>query len=165
MTTAALYLRVSSDGQAADDRASLPVQEAACRALAERRGFAIVAMETDTESAYVNSASRQGYQRILTLARGGAIKHVVVYQFTRFGRDAAEALYRLKELKQLGVTLHSTMEDLTNSLLTGFLAVMAEDESKRISDRVRPAKRFKTAQGYFQGSRAPLGTVTEKGIA
>lgn len=153
---AALYRRRSKD----DAEGSLPVQAVACEAYAAARGWIVVADEVDLESAFVNGGvSRAGYQRVIELARARAIDHVIVWQFSRFGRDAAESLSRAKELRRLGVTLHSTSEDLDNPLLTGILAVLAEDESRRISQRVAPRKRQLHAAGVHQSSAAPLGTI------
>lgn len=159
-TRAVVYLRRSRD----DGPGSVPVQDEACHAYAASHDLTVIAIEQDMESAYADgSENRAGYQRVIELCRGGAVEHVIVWQLSRFGRDAAESLARMRELKRLGVVLHSTMEDLTNKLLAGLLAVLAEDESDRLSARVRPRKRQLAAQGRFQGSRPPWGTVAEDG--
>lgn len=152
----AIYLRRSKS----DEEGSIPVQDASCRAYAAAQGWLVAAVETDMESAYrAGSEDRAGYQRVIELARAGAIDHVIVWKWSRFGRDAGETLSRHRELGRLGVRLHSPTEDLDNPLLAGVLAVIAENESRELSARVAPAKRRLAAQGKHLGANLPFGTV------
>lgn len=157
----AIYCRVSTDDQAGAGHVSLEVQEARCRSYVASRNGHVVTVETDQESGL--KESRAGYQRILTLARSGGIDAVVVYQASRFGREAAEVLTRAKELRSLNVDLLSTAEDLTSFLMLGIQAVLNEEESRRIVERTMPAKRHKTEQGYWL-AHAPMGTVNDHGV-
>lgn len=157
---AAVYCRVSSAEQAGADHVSLQVQEERCRAFARQQGADVVAVEVDAESGL--KTTRAGYQRILQLARAGDIDAVIVFQASRFGRDAIEVLVRAKELRQLGVALVSTSEDLQSPFMLGLQAVINEEESRRLSARVRPAKRLKASQGYWLG-HAPFGTTNDRG--
>lgn len=156
---AAVYLRRSKS----DEEGSIPVQDASCHAFAAARGWIVVAVETDMESAFAaGSEARPGYVRVLELARAGAIDHVVVWKWSRFGRDAGESLSRFKELRRLGVRLHSSTEDLENPLLAGILAVIAEHESSEMSHRIASVMRHKHAGGRFT-STPPFGTVLVDG--
>lgn len=161
MKRAACYLRVSTTEQGSDQHVSLPVQEARCRAYVEQHGWSLIAVETDMESGL--RPQRPGYNRVLQLAREGHIDVVVVMAASRWGRDAAEVLTRAKELADLKVELASCSEDLSSFLMLGLQAVLNQEESRRLSARIVPAKRFKVSQGYNQ-AHAPFGTVSDKGI-
>lgn len=156
---AAIYIRVSTAAQAGEEHMSLEVQEAECRAYASRKHWNIVATEVDHESG--SRVTRQGYNRVLNLARNGFIDAVIVFRADRFGRDAGEVLVRAKEIRP--VELHSTREDLTSFLMLGITAVFAEDEIRRMLERTMPAKRRKAEAGYWL-AHAPMGTVNDKGI-
>lgn len=161
MKRAAIYCRVSSAEQAGEQHVSLEVQQQRCRAYVAQHGWSLVTVETDTESGL--KATRVGYQRVIELARSGAVDVVVVMAASRFGRKASEVLVRVEELRGLGVELVSTAEDLTSFLMLGIQAVLNEEESRRLSERVGPAKRLKASKGYWLG-HAPFGTVNVKGV-
>jgi len=158
---AAIYVRVSTDEQAGPSHVSLAVQEQRCRAYVADHGWLLVAVERDTESGL--RPDRPGYQRVLKLARDGAIDTVVVFAASRFGRKASEVLVRVEELRALGVELVSTAEDLSSFLMLGIQAVINEEETRRILERTMPAKRAKAQQGYWV-ARAPFGTVNRGGV-
>lgn len=159
---AAIYTRVSTAQQASPGHVSLELQRDRCQAYCAERGWTVVALETDTESGL--RTTRQGYQRILELARSNAIQHVVVLAASRFGRRASEVLARVEELRdECGVELHSTQEDLSSFLMVGITAVINEEQSRTIARLAAPAKRHKAAQGYWLG-HAPFGTVNDAGV-
>lgn len=158
---AAIYLRVSSAAQAGAGHVSLEVQRETCERYCSARGWSVVATDVDTESG--SKITREGYQRVLELARAGAIDAIVIFHSSRFGRDTVEFLQRWKELKTLDVALHSTSEDLSSYVISGIFALLAENEARVLASRVSPAKRHKASQGYWLG-HAPFGTVNDKGI-
>jgi len=158
---AVIYCRVSSAEQAGEAHFSLQVQEQRCRAYVEQHGWILAGMESDADSGL--KTSRPGYQRLLQRARLGEIDAVVVYQASRFGRDSIEVLTRARELRELNIELVSTAEDLSSFLMLGIQAILNEEESRRLSARVGPAKRLRASQGYWLG-HAPFGTVNVKGV-
>lgn len=149
---AAIYLRVSSDAQA--DGASLEVQRLRCENYAQARDWAIVETFTEIESAF--DGERPQFQRMLKEAEAGRFAQIVVFRADRFSRDAADAFPILKRLEKAKVRLHSTLEDMSNWLLSSITFVLAEDESRRISARVRPAKEYRAQQGYYP-NKPPYG--------
>lgn len=153
-TRSVLYLRRSRD----DREGSIPLQDDVCRGFATRKGYQVAETVVDMESAWGDGAAgREGYQRVIAMARAGEIDHVVVWQFSRFGRDMVEAVSRYRELKRLGVTLHSTSETLESEFTVGLFALLAQDESDRISARIRPRKRQLAAGGRHQAAKMPFG--------
>jgi site-specific DNA recombinase len=151
---AALYLRVSTDEQASDGHVSLDVQRLRCQEYAQRHGLLVVAEYVDVESAY--DGRRPRFQQMLQDAEAGRFRHIVVFRADRFSRDVADAFPTLRRLERARVRLHSTLEDLSNWLLSSITFVLAEEESRRISARVRPAKEYRARQGYYP-SKLPYG--------
>lgn len=158
---AAIYLRVSTAAQAGAGHVSIDVQRDACEHYCASRGWSVTAVELDTESGL--KVTRAGYQRIIEMARAGAIDCVVVMAASRFGRKASEVLVRSEELRALGVELHSTAEDLSNFLMLGIQAVINEEESRRLASRAGPARRRRAAEGYWL-AHAPFGTRNNAGV-
>lgn len=158
---AAVYLRVSTVKQAGAGHVSLDVQRERCLAFCAEKGWQVATLETDTESGL--KATRTGYQRILGMARTKQIQHIVVYAASRFGRKASEVLSRIEELREYGVELHSTQEDLSSFLMVGITAVINEEQSRTIARLSVPAKLSRAKDGYWL-AHAPFGTVNEKGI-
>src|SRR5438874_7332586 len=100
------YLRVSTPGQAEEDRESLPAQEAQIRAYCQRMGLMQVATFVDVASG--RRKDRQHYQKMVALVRGGGADAIVVQYLDRFGRDPREILRRVWELQELGVEVLAT---------------------------------------------------------
>lgn len=151
---AAIYLRVSTEEQAGDGHVSLDVQRLRCQEYAQRHGLLVVAEYVDVESAY--DGRRPRFQQMLQDAEAGRFRHIVVFRADRFSRDVADAFPTLRRLERAKVRLHSTLEDLSNWLLSSITFVLAEEESRRISARVRPAKEYRARQGYYP-SKLPYG--------
>jgi len=133
---ATLYIRVSSQDQAADGRYSLPEQERRLRAYCAERGYEIAKIYQDVQSG--RRDDRQAYQEMLSQIRTGGSNIVLVRWLDRFGRNPREILSRIWELQDLGVQVECTDEDIGEELILLVRAAMAGKESERISARVIP---------------------------
>ena len=120
---AALYARVSTAGQAAEDRNSLAAQQAAYASLCAAEGHDPVVTYTDVESG--RRSSRSEYQRMLGDARAGAFDLLVVTFLDRFGRDQWEVMARLGELRTLGVEVVATEEPVQEFIFAALAAYKA----------------------------------------
>lgn len=103
---------------------------------------------------------REGIQQILQLARDGRIDVVAIYDLSRFGRNLAESLNHIKQLRDLGVTVVSTVEKFDDTpegqfLLAQFLA-LAQLYSDQIGRRWKQLMRWRAEHGKSHGA-APLG--------
>lgn len=101
---AAVYYRVSTVGQAAADRQSLPAQHEDAEAWCIAHDLTVVGEFEDHETG--TRPTRAGYQALLALCRKGGVDVIVVREFSRFGRDDWEAMRGLGELMMLGVEVH-----------------------------------------------------------
>lgn len=131
---AGLYARVSTH-----DQQTLPMQLAAMRDYARKRGWTIAVEVKDVGS---GAAVRQKREELLTVARKREIDLVVVWRLDRWGRSLVDLVNTLQELSSLKVGFVSLSEalDLTTPsgrALAGMLAVFAEFERDILRDRVK----------------------------
>lgn len=145
---------MSTEAQAEADRNSLPVQRAEFARFCADRAYIPVAEYTDVESG--RNATRREYQRMLTDVRAGSIDVIVVTFLDRFGRDQWEVMARMGELRSLGVEVQAIQEDAREFIAVALSAWKADQESKRIGERVKKTMHYAVAHGVPMG-RAPYG--------
>jgi putative DNA-invertase from lambdoid prophage Rac len=131
---AGLYARVSTH-----DQHTLPMQLAAMRDHARKRGWDIVVEIKDVGS---GATVRQKREELLTAAKRRDIDLVVVWRLDRWGRSLVDLVNTLQELSSLKVGFVSVSEalDLTTPsgrALAAMLAVFAEFERDILRDRVK----------------------------
>lgn len=131
---AGLYARVSTH-----DQQTLPMQLAAMRDYARKRGWQIAFEVKDVGS---GAALRQKREELLAAARKREIDLVVVWRLDRWGRSLVDLVNTLQELSSLKVGFVSLSEalDLTTPsgrALAGMLAVFAEFERDILRGRVK----------------------------
>jgi DNA invertase Pin-like site-specific DNA recombinase len=159
-TTALIYSRVSRDEQA-DEGVSLPAQVGEARRYNSRQPGWIAGEEfQDIESG--RRDDRADYQRLLLAARGlvleGKRAAVTVASLDRLGRNVAERVRAYEELKALGVTIHSAREGGVVSEFTyNILAAVAQEESRKLSERVRGSWPYFDEHGWHKPGSAPWG--------
>lgn len=161
MSRAALYLRVSKEEQAGEQSVSLDVQRLRATEYCKAHEWAVVAEYQDIESAFATNGDRPGFRQMLKAAHAGNFNHLVVFNASRFSRRASQTLVAVEEMQECGVEVHSTLEDLTNWLMLGLQAILNESESRRLSERIKPALAYKAKQGLWpHGPRNALGVST-----
>jgi DNA invertase Pin-like site-specific DNA recombinase len=152
MKTAALYMRVSTVDQHPE------TQLHDLRALAQQRGFQIVAEYTDRISG--TRARRPGLDDLLRDARRGRFQVVVVWASDRIARSVRHFLEVLDELNHLRVEFVSFRENLDTGGPLGravviIIGAIAELERNLIIERVRAGMRRAKLEGRHIG-RKPL---------
>lgn len=90
MPRAALYLRVSSQGQA-DREIPIAGQETACREYCGRNDMEVVAVYRD-EGISGRTDQRPGFQQMVADASQGRFDAIVVWEVSRLSRVAEHAL-------------------------------------------------------------------------
>jgi site-specific DNA recombinase len=96
-----IYLRKSSNNQG---DLSLPAQERIIRAvLVEPSGQPVYRVYRDVLSG--TRPDRTDYQQMLADARAGKLTAIYFHKVNRFGRDSAEGLAAINELRRLGVAI------------------------------------------------------------
>ena len=136
-TRAAIYLRVSTDGQTTDN------QRRVLEEVAERRGWSVV----DTyEDAGISGAKgrdkRPGFDAALKAAVRRRYDVLMVWSIDRMGRSTATVATALAELETAGVSIYADKESMDATTPHGkamlqMAAVFAELERGMIVERVK----------------------------
>ncbi len=158
---AAIYLRVSTGRQAEHDL-SIPDQKAQTEAWVAQRGWSIVA-EYVEPGASATDDKRPQFQRMIERACDGenAFDVIVVHSFSRFFRDAFGLEFYLRKLAKHGVKLVSITQELGDDpaqvMMRQVIALFDEYQSKENAKHVLRSMKENTRQGFWNGSRPPLG--------
>jgi DNA invertase Pin-like site-specific DNA recombinase len=152
MKTVAIYMRVSTIDQHPE------TQLHDLRAMAQQRGFNIVAEYTDRISG--TKAKRPGLDDLLRDARRGRFQVVLVWACDRIARSVRHFLEVLDELNHLEVEFVSFRENLDTGGPLGravviIIGAIAELERNLIIERVRAGMRRARLEGRHIG-RKPL---------
>jgi site-specific DNA recombinase len=163
---AVLYVRVSAlMGRGGDDFHSPDLQAAALRRHIASLGLREVGVVDDIDVSG-RSFSREGLDRIVVMVEAGQVDAVAVYDLSRLGRNAGEALRFIRFLREHRVSIISTVEKIDDSpegqfILTQFLA-LAELYSNQIGRRWAEVIAHRARQGHHH-SGVPMGYRRENG--
>jgi DNA invertase Pin-like site-specific DNA recombinase len=133
---AALYLRVSTDGQSVEN------QRPILGAVAERRGWPVVATYEDAGiSGGKGRDSRPGFDAMLNDATRRRFDVLLFWSIDRLGRSTAMVATALAELEAAGVAIYADKEAVDATTAHGramlqMAAVFAELERAMIRERV-----------------------------
>src|ERR671931_1568927 len=161
LVTALIYTRVSSDEQAREGL-SLDAQLADCRRYAAGLGWVLGSEHQDVLKG--TRDDRPQYQALLSEVRRlraeGRAVAVVVATLDRFGRKLLERVRSREELKALGVPTHSVRDGgEVSDLVANILASVAQEEVRRLGERVSASWRHIMGQGWYRVGGCPWGYV------
>ncbi len=148
---AALYLRVSTDGQTTDN------QRLALEGVAAQRGWAVIATYADNGiSGAKGRAKRPGLDKLLRDATKAKFDVVMVWALDRLGRSLADLIDTLRSLEGANVDLflHQQAIDTTTPAGRMFFHVtgaFAEFERDMIRSRVNAGLARARARGVTLG--------------
>jgi DNA invertase Pin-like site-specific DNA recombinase len=152
---AALYVRASTNEQQTDNQ--LPALED----YAERRGFEVVRIYSENETAW-KAGHQAELAKLLEDARKGRFEVVLVWALDRLSREGALAILSLVDkLKKYGAKVISYQESWTEApgeladilyAITGWVAKM---ESQRRSERTKAGLERARREGKPIGKRGP----------
>ena len=160
-TRVTAYVRVTTDGQAAEDRMGKPVQEKAIRAYARQHGLRIVSWHYDDGVSGSNGLDTQeGLPLALAEVRDGTVKGIIVYRLDRLARDLIIQETLLAEIKRMGGTPFTTSgaeadfldddpNDPSRKLIRQVLGSVNEYERSMIALRLRSGRKLKAERGGF----------------
>jgi len=168
MTNAVGYIRVSTDGQAGDDRFGIDVQREQILKYAHENGFEIMEWFIDEGVSGVKE-SRPALDCILYGdVENPPIENVIVAKSDRVARDIKLYFYYKQLLYQKDIELVSVSEDFGEmgafaGILEAFVMFAAEQERANITRRTGAGRAIKAAKGGYSGGQAPYGyTVRNK---
>lgn len=154
MTTAAGYVRVSSDEQA-EEGFSLAAQERAIRLYCELHGLTLGNVYIDDGYSGTNG-ERPALKRLLENAQAGVFKTVIVHKFDRWARNTELLLHTIRRLTEKSIAFVSISEQVDCSTPAGkmmltIIASTAQFHSDNLSVEVRKGILEKVQQGYWHG--------------
>ena len=158
---AALYLRVSTGRQAAND-VSIPSQRNLTTKFCGSQGWDVTA-EFIEPGASATDDRRPVFQRMLEEARSADRRFnvIVVHAYSRFFRDGATMELTIRSLRKLGVDVVSmtqpTGDDPSQQLMRQIVGLFDEYTSRENGRNVTRAMRESAKQGFWNGSTPPLG--------
>jgi site-specific DNA recombinase len=167
---AAIYLRVSTPGQATKDKASLPEQEKQAMELIERNGWIFVESYKDEGKSGTKAEGRDAYLKLKEDARLNKFNLIVVWDFDRFGRNTGEMIMARDELRRYGVQITSvncpieidspknlSLEmSFDKEILTTIQAIVAKEENRKRVKRMMLGKIDNARKGLIP-CRVPYG--------
>jgi DNA invertase Pin-like site-specific DNA recombinase len=160
---AAIYLRVSTDGQTVEN------QRRELRAAAERHGWNVVEEFSDEGiSGAKGRDKRPGLDRLMRTVARREIDIVAAWSVDRLGRSLQDLVGLLGELRAKGVDLYLHQQGLDTSTpagkaMFGMLGVFAEFERALVQERVRAGLQRAKAQGKRLG-RPPVAPDIEAAV-
>ena len=148
---AALYVRVSTDGQ------TLENQTRELRQIAERRGWQVVETFSDAVSGAKGRDKRPGLDRMLKAACRREFDIVMAWSIDRLGRSLIDLLHTVQNLEAYGVDLYLDQQAIDTTTPAGKLmfqitGAFAEFERSMIQQRVKLGLKRAVAQGKQLGS-------------
>src|SRR5688500_2796475 len=157
---AAIYCRVSTAKQAADDKVSMEDQQARCEAVCAARGWEITGLY-DEGDASAGTAQRGEFQRLIADAKAGKFDVIVCREVSRLSR-VAQARHAIESLMvDWGLSVcnarsgmvYSESEGLGAGLIWTLEARLAEAELAEKSFRTTMGKNGKAALGQYPSGR------------
>ena len=160
---AAAYLRVSSKGQAQDDRDGFPRQQAAVEAYAQAKGM-LLAGEWRDAATGTDWEHREGLADLLAACERDGIAIVLVERADRLARDLMVSEVLLAEFRRLGVQVLAADSgidltvadgDPTRVLIRQVLGAVAQFEKSALVAKLRLAReRRRRETGRCEGRHA-----------
>lgn len=151
----AAYCRVSTDG---DDQAnSFESQQRYFRAyIAQQPHWELAGIFADEGLSGTSTKKRLAFQRMIACARAGTLDLIVTKEISRFARNTLDSIYYTRELKRLGIGVLFLNDNLYTldgdaELRLAILASIAQEESRRTSERVKWGQRRRMEQGVVFG--------------
>jgi site-specific DNA recombinase len=154
-----IYIRVSSQGQ--EDNASLATQEARCRAYAEERGYAVLALFSDVHTG-AQYRERPGLSALREQVRTRSVDVVLAFAVDRLSRNQAHLAILAEEVEDHGARLEFVTEEFEDSAVGRFIrsakSFAAEVEREKLSERTVRGRIARVQSGkLIPGARPPYG--------
>jgi len=162
VTTAALYIRVSTGRQAEKDL-SLPDQERQLRAYCQKNGWAVAARVYVEPGASARDDKRPVFQEMVADAMSKAHPFDIILTLTtsRFFRDATQARIYKKRLAKHNVRVvaahQETADDPMGGFVEGIFELIDQYESDMNGFHTLRAMKENARKGYVNGSTPRYG--------
>ncbi|MCH7229596.1 recombinase family protein [Glycomyces sp. L485] len=161
MTISGIYVRISQDRGGAG--LGVARQEEDCRALCERKGWAVAEVYVDNDTSAYSGAPRPAWQRLIADSEAGAVDAVVCWHVDRLTRTPRELEDVIDLADRLGLQLGTVAGDIdlatpTGRMVARMLGAAARHESEHKAERQRREHQQRAEAGKFSGGgHRPFG--------
>lgn len=105
---------------------------------------------------------RPAFLRMLEDARAGKFDLIVTREVCRFARNTVDTLVTTRELKNIGVEVYFVEDNIwtmdgDGELRLTIMATLAQEESRKVSERVKAGQHISRTQGVIYGNGNILG--------
>ncbi|TGX96585.1 recombinase family protein [Hominisplanchenecus murintestinalis] len=105
---------------------------------------------------------RPAFLRMLEDARAGKFDLIVTREVCRFARNTVDTLVTTRELKNLGIEVYFVEDNIwtmdgDGELRLTIMATLAQEESRKVSERVRAGQKISRENGVLYGNGNIIG--------
>ncbi|MDR0696495.1 MAG: recombinase family protein [Christensenellaceae bacterium] len=158
---AVCYYRYSSSQQTEQ---SIEGQQKVCQDYAARNDLEIINEYIDRAQTGTND-KRPAFQKMIADASNEEFQAILVYKFDRFARNRYDSVLYKKLLKDIGISVISCMENVSNDeggqTVEAIYEVMAEWYSIDLSKKSIRGKVINAQKGLHNGEKLPIGYMTQ----
>lgn len=161
MRKVAIYGRVSTEHEA--QLAAFENQQAWYEGIIKKHSdWVIVDRYYDEGITGTAAQKRPAFMNMLQAARRGAFDLIVTREVCRFARNTVDTLTVTRELKRLGVEVYFIQDNIwtldgDGELRLTIMATLAQEESRKISERVLAGQQVSREKGRLYGNGNILG--------
>ena len=161
MRRVAIYGRVSTEHEA--QLSAFENQQAWYEGIARQHDeWAIVERYYDEGITGTAAKKRPAFMRMLADARQGKFDLIVTREVCRFARNTVDTLTVTRELSKLGIEVYFIQDNIwtmdgDGELRLTIMATLAQEESRKISERVRAGQKISREKGVLYGNGNILG--------
>lgn len=156
----AIYGRVSTDRE--EQKHSLKNQLVLAEKIAMDLGFIVVARYIDEGISGAGVRNRDGIQSLLEDAKGSKFDTVIAKSVSRLGRNTLQSLQTAQQLEKHNIRLilpedNYDTEKSQSRFMFNLKAILAEEESAKLSERIKLGLQSRARQGKVKASLPPFG--------
>ena len=160
--TVAIYARVSTEHESQLSALENQVQYYD-NILAQHPDWKLYKRYIDEGITGTSILKRKNFMKMLEDAKNGCFDLIITREVSRFARNTVDTLQETRNLKKMGVEVYFsedniwTFNDEDGELKLTIMATLAQNESKKISQRVKAGQTITFQNGVFYGNGNILG--------
>lgn len=160
-----IYARVSTKRE--EQKNSLENQISLAERIAKEHGFTVVERYIDNGISGTGFKNRSEINRLLQDINKKKFDVMIAKSVSRLGRNTSKSLRLADELEQAGVRLILPEDDYDTAtsksrFMFNLKAMLAEEESAKLSERTKLGQRERARKGNYKGSLPPFGYKIEQ---
>ena len=157
-----IYARVSTEHEAQISALGNQIQYYD-EILKSHSDWQLIARYIDEGITGTSTRKRPNFMRMLKDAEKGHFDLIVTREVSRFARNTVDALQETRNLKRMGVEVYFTEDNIwtfndeDGELKLTLMATLAQNESKKLSQRIKAGQTITFQNGVFYGNGNILG--------